>query len=157
MAATSESLAADPGGVLVIERTFDAPRDLVFRCWSESQHFGRWIGPQGFTTTILTWEPRRGGSYRLHMRGPDGQEYWQQGVFVEIVPPERIVRTFCWADAEGRPTLPETLLTVDFADLGGQTKLTLNQAVFESVNARDAHHGGWSSSLERFADYLAAL
>jgi len=75
MAATSESLAADPGGVLVIERTFDAPRDLVFRCWSESQHFGRWIGPQGFTTTILTWEPRRGGSYRLHMRGPDGQEH----------------------------------------------------------------------------------
>jgi uncharacterized protein YndB with AHSA1/START domain len=157
MAAISKSLAADPGRVLVIERTFEAPRDLIFRCWSEPDRLVRWIGPQGFTTTILTWELRQGGSYRLQMRGPDGQTHWQQGVFVEIVPPERIVRTFCWADAEGLSTRPETLLTVTFADLGGRTRLTLQQAVFESVTARDAHHGGWSSSLEQFAGYLATL
>ena len=93
----------------------------------------------------------------MHMHGPDGQDHWQQGVFVEIVPPERIVRTFSWADTEGRTKRPETLLTVTFEDIGHRTKLTLRQAVFESVAARDAHHGGWSGSLEKFAGYLATL
>jgi uncharacterized protein YndB with AHSA1/START domain len=156
MAEGSEAVVADsPELVLIIERIFDAPRELVFRCWTEPEHFARWIGPQGFKSSILTWELRQGGKYLIHKRGPDGQEHWQQGVFQEIVPPERIVRTYCWADANGRPTRPETLLTVTFADLGGRTKLILHQSIFESVSARDAHRGGWASSLERLAEYLA--
>jgi len=142
--------------VLLIERIFDAPRELVFKCWTEPEHLARWIGPaKGFNATILACEPREGGSYRVQMRGFDGQDHWQQGVFRELVPPERIVRTFSWTDAEGRPTLPETLLTVTFEDLGGRTKLTLQQAVFESINARDLHQGGWSSALDKLAEYIA--
>jgi uncharacterized protein YndB with AHSA1/START domain len=68
---------------------------------------------------------------------------------------ERLVSTFAWADAEGKPTRPETVLTVSLAEQGGKTKLTLHQAIFESVTARDQHNGGWSSSLERLAEYLA--
>jgi uncharacterized protein YndB with AHSA1/START domain len=71
------------------------------------------------------------------------------------VEPERLVSTFAWADAEGKPTRPETLLTVSFAEDGGKTRLTLHQAVFESVTARDQHNQGWSSSLERLAEYLS--
>jgi uncharacterized protein YndB with AHSA1/START domain len=157
MAARSNALTADSAErVLIIERIFDAPRELVFKCWTEPEHLARWIGPRGFSSTILACELRQGGNYRMHMRGPDGQDHWQQGVFREIVPPERIVRTYCWTDAEGKITRPETLLTVTFADLGGRTKLTLHQAVFESVTACDAHRGGWTSSLERLAEYLAA-
>ena len=69
--------------------------------------------------------------------------------------PERLVSTFAWADAEGKPTGPETLLTVSLAQHGGKTKLTLHQAVFESVTARALHGEGWSSSLDRLAEYLA--
>ena len=78
-----------------------------------------------------------------------------QGVYREIVEPERIVCTYVWTDADGIPTRPETLLTLTFEADGQKTKLTLHQAVFESVTARDAHEEGWTSSLERLTEYLA--
>jgi uncharacterized protein YndB with AHSA1/START domain len=158
MAARSNAVVTDPvERALIIERVFDAPRELVFKCWTEPEHLARWIGPKDFSSTILACELRKGGNYRTHMRGPDGQDHWQHGVFSEIVPPERIVRTYCWTDADGRPTRPETLLTVTFADLGGRTGLTLHQAVFESVTACDDHRRGWSSSLDKLAEYIATV
>jgi uncharacterized protein YndB with AHSA1/START domain len=158
MAARSNAVVADsPERVLIIERIFDAPRELLFKCWTEPEHLARWIGPRGFSSTILACERRPGGTYRMRMRGPDGQDHWQQGVFREIVPPERIVRTYCWTDADGRPTRPETLLTVTFADLDGRTRLTLHQGVFESVTARDDHQRGWGSSLDKLAEYIATV
>jgi uncharacterized protein YndB with AHSA1/START domain len=158
MTARSNAVLADSlERVLIIERIFDAPRELIFKYWTEPEHFARWIGPKGFSSTILAWELRQGGNYRIHKRGPDGQDHWQQGVFREIVPPERIVRTYCWTDADGRPTRPETLLTLTFADLGGRTRLTLHQATFESVTARDDHQRGWSSSLDQLTEYIATV
>jgi uncharacterized protein YndB with AHSA1/START domain len=125
MAARSNAVITEPTErELAIERVFDAPRELVFKCWTEPEHLARWIGPKGFSGTIVACELREGGIFRAHMRGPDGQDHWQHGVFREIVPPERIVRTYCWTDTDGRPTRPETLLTVTFADLGGRTRLT---------------------------------
>ncbi|MGZ3511185.1 MAG: SRPBCC domain-containing protein [Candidatus Binataceae bacterium] len=141
--------------VLVIERVFDAPRALVFKAWTEPERMVRWFGPQGFTTTVLKADFRPGGDYRFHMRSPEGADHWLQGVYREVVEPERLISTFCWADANGNPTGPETLLTVTLDERGAKTRLTLHQAGFESVTARDAHNGGWSSSLERLAEYLA--
>jgi uncharacterized protein YndB with AHSA1/START domain len=158
MAARSNAVVTEPSErELTIERIFDAPRELVFKCWTEPERLARWIGPKGFSGTILTCELREGGNYRAHMRGPDGQDHWQHGVFREIAPPERIVRTYCWTDADGRPTQPETLLTVTFADLGGRTRLTLHQAVFESVTACDEHRGGWSTAFDKLAEYIATV
>jgi uncharacterized protein YndB with AHSA1/START domain len=156
VAGSNASVVDSAERILIIERIFDAPRELVFKCWTEAEHFVRWIGPKGFTSTILIWELRQGGKYRIHKRGPDG-DYWQQGVFREIVPPERIVRTYCWTDFDGRPARPETLLTLTFTDLGERTRLRLHQALFESVSARDAHQGGWGSSLEQLAEYVETL
>jgi uncharacterized protein YndB with AHSA1/START domain len=141
--------------VLVIERVFDAPRPLVFKAWTKPEHMVQWFGPRGFKSTILRSELRPGGAYRIHMRGPEGDDHWMQGVFHEIVEPERLVMASNWADAEGNPTRPETTLTVTLQEHDGKTKLTLHQAIFESVTARDAHCGGWSSSLDRLAEYLA--
>ena len=141
--------------VLVLTRTFDAPRDLVWKAWTEPERMVRWFGPRGFTSTVLKADFRPGGAYRFHMRSPEGTDHWQQGIYHEIVKPERLVSTFAWADAEGKPTRPETLLTVSLAQHGGKTKLTLHQAVFESVTARALHGEGWSSSLDRLAEYLA--
>ena len=70
--------------------------------------------------------------------------------------PERLVFTYAWEDADGRPG-HETLVSVVFVEHGGRTELTLRQAVFETVTARDAHRGGWTSCLKRFAEYLATL
>ncbi len=154
---TSTNPAANTSDrVLVITRVFDAPRSLVFQAWTDPQHLVNWLGPQGFTGKILKSELRPGGAYRYYMRDPQGGDHWQQGIFREIVEPERLVLTYAWADANGNPTRPETILTVTFEDQGGKTKLTLHQAVFESVTARDEHNFGWNSSLNRFADYLAA-
>src|ERR1700751_1658510 len=102
MAARSNAVVADSPECVIIERILDAPRELVFKCWTEPEHLSRWLGPKGFSSTILTWELRQGGKYRMHKCGPDGQEHWQQGVFLEILPPERIVRTYRWTDADGR-------------------------------------------------------
>ncbi|HLW71352.1 MAG TPA: SRPBCC domain-containing protein [Candidatus Binataceae bacterium] len=140
---------------LVLTRTFDAPRALVFKAWTEPEQRARWIGPKGFTGSVLQMDLRPGGAYRFHMRSADGTDHWQQGVYREIVPPERLVCTYLWADAAGNAKGPETLLTVTFDERDGKTLLTLRQALFESVTARDAHRAGWSSSLERLAGYLA--
>ncbi len=141
--------------VLVITRIFDAPRDLVFKCWTDPEHMAKWHGPKGFTSTVLKNDLRPGGAYRIHMRGPDGDDHWTQGVFREIVEPERLVMVGSWADAEGNPTRPETVLTLTFEDVDGKTKLTLHNSGFESVSARDSHRGGWSSSLDCLAEYLS--
>ena len=139
---------------LVITRLFDAPRELVFRAWTEPDRAVRWWGPQGFTTAHYEIDFRPGGSYRVCMRSPEGIEHWQRGVCREVVEPERLVFTFAWEDAEGRPG-HETVVTVDFAEVGARTRLTLHQAVFETVTARDLHQGGWASALECLAEYLA--
>ena len=139
---------------LVITRIFNAPRSLVFRAWIEPAHLAHWWGPKGFTTVSCKMDVRVGGTWFRLMRAPDGSEHRKRGVYREIVEPERLVFTYASEDADGNPG-HETLVTVTFADIGGQTKLTLHQGVFESVVARNAHEGGWTSCLERFADYIA--
>jgi uncharacterized protein YndB with AHSA1/START domain len=154
MAARNNAAAESAEQALVITRIFDAPRSLVFNAWTDPEHLVHWLGPQGFTGTIVKMDVRPGGAYRFHMRSPEGTDHWRRGVYREIVEPERLVFTSAWEDAEGKPG-HETLVTVTFADLGGKTKLTLRQAVFELVTSRDAHQGGWNSSLDCLAEYLA--
>lgn len=140
---------------LVVTRLLDAPRERVFRMWTDPQHVAKWWGPQGFTTISLEMDIHPGGAYRAAMRSPEGTLYRRRGVYREIVPPERIAFTFAWEDATG-DLGHETLITVTFADHGGKTLLTLRQAIFESVERRDDHRRGWTSCLQRFAEYLAA-
>jgi uncharacterized protein YndB with AHSA1/START domain len=139
---------------LVITRVFDAPRHLVFQAWTEPDRVARWWGPQGFVTTYCDMDIRQGGTFRVCMRSPEGAEHWKQGVYREVVAPERLVFTFAWEDAEGKPG-QQTLVTVTFAERGDKTELTLRQGVFETVAARDHHQRGWTSTLQRFAEYLA--
>jgi uncharacterized protein YndB with AHSA1/START domain len=139
---------------LVITRIFDAPRDLVFRVWTEPDRVARWWGPQGFVTAYCNMDVRPGGAFRVCMRSPAGAEHWKQGVYREVVEPERLVFTFAWEDAQGEPT-HQTQVTVTFAAHGDKTELTLRQAVFETVATRDEHQRGWTSTLQRLAEHLA--
>jgi len=149
------NLVTEPADrVLKITRIFDAPRSLVFKAWTDSEHIARWWGPRGFKSDVIKNDLRPGGAYRIHMLGPDG-DHWTQGIYREVLPPERLVMVGSWADAQGNPTRPETTLTLLFEDLGGKTRLTLHNAVFESVTARDLHQGGWTSALDCLAEFLA--
>jgi uncharacterized protein YndB with AHSA1/START domain len=97
---------------------------------------------------------RAGGAWRITMHSPKGIEERQQGVFREIVEPERLVFTYAFEDPTGKRG-HETLVTVTFAEHGGKTKLTLNQAVFDRVATRDDHVRGWSEALGHLTEYLA--
>jgi uncharacterized protein YndB with AHSA1/START domain len=139
---------------LVITRTFDAPRKLVFKLWTQAEHLAHWWGPEGFTLPSCEIDLHPGGAYRFQMRGPDGDDHWLQGVFHEVVESERLVMAGFWADSEGNPKGPTTVITVTFEEHTGKTVLTFHQAIFESITARDAHHYGWTSTFDRLTKYL---
>ncbi|HEY4473203.1 MAG TPA: SRPBCC domain-containing protein [Stellaceae bacterium] len=153
----SDSAVSDAGQrELTITRVFDAPREVVFAAWTDPKQAARWWGPQGFTTISCEMDVRVGGAYRACMRSPEGTRHCRRGVYREIVTPERLVFTYAWED-DAENLGHETVVTVTFAGLGGgKTRLTLHQAVFETMAARDSHQAGWTSCLERFADYIAA-
>ena len=139
--------------VLVITRDFDAPRSLVFKAWTSPDHLMRWWGPHGFTVVSCDMDLRVGGAWHLRMRSPTGVEDRQVGVIRELVEPERLVFTYAFVDENGNRG-HETIVTVSFADVGGKTRLTVHQAVFESVKVRDDHVNGWGEALDHLADYV---
>ena len=139
---------------LSITRTFAAPRELVFKVWTQPEHVVRWWGPKGFTTPSSTMEVRPGGAYRTVIRSPEGKEHVMRGVYREVVPPERLVMTFAWEDERGEPG-HETLVKVTFEDVAGQTRLTFEHGVFQTVADRESHFGGWSQFMDSLAAYLA--
>lgn len=153
---------------LVITRVFDAPRELVWKAWTEPEHFVRWWGPKGFTTPFCKIDSRVGGEYLNCMRSPEGQDFWSKGVFRKIVPPERLVMTDSFADKEGN-IVPashygmsgdwplETQITVTFEEHDGKTKLTLRHASMPAGKNRDMAGAGWNESFDKLAEYLAKL
>jgi uncharacterized protein YndB with AHSA1/START domain len=141
--------------VLAMTRIFDAPRSLVFQLWTEPQHLVRWWGPRGYTAPICEMDVRPGGAYRLLMRSAEGQEVWWHGVYREIVKPERLVWTCSIDRSDGTRISGETVLTVTLEEQGQKTKLTLQQAVFDSINNCNAHREGWTQAFERIAERLA--
>jgi len=150
---------------LVIERIFDAPRELVWKAWTDPEHVMRWWGPKGYTTPFCKIDLRVGGTYLTCMRSPDGKDYWSTGVFREIVPLERIVSTDSFADEAGNVVSASTygmpgewplelLVTVTFADHEGKTKFTLRHTGLPAGTLRDQTGAGWSESFDKLAGVL---
>ena len=118
-----------------ITREFDAPRELVFKAFTDPKLYVQWLGPRRLTMTLEKFEPRTGGTWRYVSRDKAGHEYGFHGVSHEVLPPERIIDTF---EFEGLPEKGHVALqTARFIELpGGRTKLNV-QAVFQSVADRD--------------------
>jgi uncharacterized protein YndB with AHSA1/START domain len=146
----SKHRAAPAEQTVVIERTFDAPRDLLWKAWSDPEQAKNWWGPNGFTAPVIELDARPGGKWRAMMRSPDRKELWQHGVYREIIPPEKISFTSIW-DANPEE---ETLISITFAARGNKTDMVFRQGEFTSVEDRNANEGGWNESFDRFAAYL---
>jgi uncharacterized protein YndB with AHSA1/START domain len=153
--APRNNLATVDDRTLLIERVFDAPVALVWKCWTEKEHMAQWSAPRGFTVPYSEGELRPGGKWRCCMRAPNGNELWLGGVYREIVPNRLLVMTHAWEE-DGVPG-HETLVTVRFQDLGGRTRVTLEQSGFDSTGARDGHEEGWSECFDILAEHLVTI
>lgn len=139
---------------LVLTRTLDAPRALVFRAWTDPADLVRWWGPEGFTIPECKMDVREGGAWRTCMRSPDGNDLYVRGVYREVVKPSRLVFTWAWEDEKGEPG-HETVVTVTFGERDGKTFVRIAHRVFESKKTRDMHRQGWASTLDCLAAFLA--
>jgi uncharacterized protein YndB with AHSA1/START domain len=153
---------------LVITRIFDAPRELVWKAWTDPERIKRWFGPRGFTTPVYKMDLRVGRKYHSAMRSPDGQDFWSTGVFREIAEPERLVMSDSFADEKGNKVPAsyygmspdwsgESLITVTFEEIEGKTRMTLEGSGFSGMSAtdRDNARQGWSQSFDKLGEYLA--
>jgi uncharacterized protein YndB with AHSA1/START domain len=143
---------------LTITRVFDAPRELVFKAWTDAKHLAQWWGPKGFTNPVCDMDARVGGLLRMHMRAPDGTVYPMKGEIRELVAPERLVFSNIAVDAAGRHLL-EGLTTVTFIDEGGKTKMTLHTEAVAVVEDAAAYlqgmEAGWTQSIDKLQAFLA--
>jgi uncharacterized protein YndB with AHSA1/START domain len=145
---------------LTIIREFDAPRELVFRAYTEADLYARWVGPRGYEMVLEKFEPWEGGSWRYIHRDLQGNEYAFQGVNHEVKAPERIVGTFEFMGMPERGHV--TLETAIFEALPGNRTRVVGQSVFRSVADRDGMvqsgmEHGVIDSMERLDEVLATL
>lgn len=143
----------------VMERYFNAPRELVFEMFSKAEHLEKWYGPADWTLPVSKLDFREGGSWLYCMRSPKGNEKWIRADYHEIIPPEKIVHTDNMVDSEGNA--PENgfkmTITLTFEDLGDKTKVT-NQAVFATVQEyKMSTKMGMGQGYEQTYNRLAAL
>jgi uncharacterized protein YndB with AHSA1/START domain len=141
---------------LVITRLIDAPRELVFKAWTDPKHLISWWGPKHHPAISAETDARPGGTWRAALRSvEDGRVLTHGGRFREVVPHERLVFTFTW-DEEGERGI-ETTVTMTFADQGGKTLMTLRQTPFQSTGEREGHREGWTSAFERLDELLPSM
>jgi len=154
----------------VIARAFDAPRDLVFRVWTQPEHLQQWFSPKGFTVLAAKMGLRPGGIYHYGMRTPDGKDIWGRWVIREIVAPERIVFINSFSDERGGLTRHpfsenwplEMLSTITFAEQGKRTTVTIAWAPHNATaserktfdDGRASMQQGWGGTLDQLAGYL---
>ncbi|KRF07207.1 polyketide cyclase [Paenibacillus sp. Soil766] len=138
---------------IVITRVMDASRELVFEAWTKEEHLSKWWGPQGFTTTSQTFDLQPGGTWQFIMHGPDGVDYPNTNVFVEIVKPERIVIKHA--------VFPHFQATAHFEDLAGKTKLRYSSVFEETAEIFDKVKTyavpGAEQTMDRLEEHLASM
>lgn len=142
---------------VLIEREFDASRELLFRAWTDPELLKQWLGPRGYTMRVDRYEVRDGGTWRYVHIDPDGNEYGFHGVFHGDPSPDGIVQTFEYEGAPGQVSLE----TLTFEERDGRTVVRTN-SVFQSVEARDAMvesgmERGINEGYERLDELIARV
>ncbi len=156
-----------------LQRTFDAPRELVFRAWTQPEHLVKWWGPAGLTMLRCDMDLRPGGVFLYGMKTPDGHEMWGKWVFRDVRPPERLEFLVSFCDPQGTPVRHplaadwplEVLSTVTFTEAAGRTTLAMTGTPWNATahehqvfaGATPSMEAGWSGTFANFEAYLATL
>jgi uncharacterized protein YndB with AHSA1/START domain len=135
---------ADP---LRVERVIQAPREDVFDAWTDPTRLSTWWGPPGQPVSALDGELRPGGAYRIAMLEPSGDERVLEWTFREIDPPRRLVYDWRWLSGSG----DASLVVVEFADLGGRTRVIVEHTGLPDARSREIHGSGWIGCLDNLA------
>jgi uncharacterized protein YndB with AHSA1/START domain len=143
------------GRDLVLTRLIAAPRAKLFKAWTDPALMKQWFAPRPWTTPVVETDPRPGGAIYIVMRGPDGQEFPNRGVYLEVVENARLVSTDAFVKAWEPAEKPFMTLELTFEDQGGTTKYTA-RARHWTVADREAHeamgfHQGWAICAEQLA------
>jgi len=159
--ATIEDATASGERELVLTRLIDAPRDKVFRAWTEPELLKQWFTPRPWTTPVVEADVRPGGSSFVLMRGPDGTEHPNRGVYLEVVPNERLVFTDAYTKAWEPADKPFMTVVLTFEDDGGRTKYTARVRHL-TVADRETHEkmgfqAGWGQATDQLAALVATL
>jgi uncharacterized protein YndB with AHSA1/START domain len=152
MARSNEARAYAPDEVLEFDRTFDAPRELVWKMWKDPEHMVRWHGPEGYWLTDCHIDFRVGGKWSRTMSRAADHAHRIYGEYLEIREPERLRFTYI-NDFDHH----EMVVSLDFAERDGTTSMHFHQAPFISVEERDSHAWGWASGLGLLASYLVQV
>ena len=150
------------GRQLTITREFAAPRQLVYDAFTQPDQIVQWWGPKGFTTTVTTMDVRPGGTWHYLMRSPEWGDAWGLATYSEVSPPDRLVYSDAFSDAEGtvNQDLPESVNTVTFREDGGRTTLTIVTDYASEEDLRKVLEmglvEGMNSQFERLDEFLAS-
>lgn len=142
---------------LHLRRIFHAPRELVWRAWTQPEMMLAWYGPPEFPAVQAEQDLRPGGAWRACLRSAtEDRVLWHGGVFREVVPPERLVFSFKWESDDHEDGTPvNTLITVILAELpGGRTQLDFTQQGLKSEQSLTGHRHGWTTSFDRLDQWL---
>ena len=155
--ATGTATAEPDAPVLAFTRVFPAPRALVWKAWTEPEHFARWFGPHGSTVELCRMDVRPGGLLHFCHRFADYPDVWVRGVYAEVAAPERLVFTATFSDPDGsvveRPGFArETRIAVALAEVPGGTEVTIRHAGLASDQGEVQ---GWNEGLDRLRALLA--
>ena len=132
---------------LRMSRVIKANPETVFRAWTDPEQMKQWCAPEGVAVVIAEVDLSVGGRHHIRMESPEGTIYNAVGVYREIDPPRRLSYTWRWEEEEH--DVGETLVTVEFNDLGGSTEVVLTHDLFPNAEARTGHEQGWESCLNR--------
>jgi uncharacterized protein YndB with AHSA1/START domain len=146
---------------LVLTRLIDAPREKLFRAWSDPELLKQWFAPLPWTTPVAELDVRPGGANLVVMRGPDGKEFPNRGVYLEVVKNERLVFTDAYTKAWAPSEKPFMTVVLTFEDEGGKTRYTARVQHW-TVADREAHekmgfHPGWGQCTDQLAALVAKL
>jgi uncharacterized protein YndB with AHSA1/START domain len=156
-AAPAPEIGAEPTTVLHVTRTFAAPRERVFRAWTEPEAVRRWFGVELNRPQSVESDLRPGGRYRYTFKRPlTGRIAHCVGTYLEVEPPQRLVYTFGWEGVPLIDAVGESKVTVDFRERGDSTEVALTQELIDKFRFRSYHSYGWNRSMAALKRYLQA-
>lgn len=146
---------------LTLVRVVDAPREKLYRAWTEPELLTKWFTPRPWTVSLAQTDVRAGGSTLIVMRSPQGEEYPNRGVYLEVVPNQRLVLTDAYTEAWLPSEKPFMTAILTFDDLDGSTRY-IARVRHWTVADREAHeqmgfHEGWAKATDQLAELVASL